>query len=157
MVPGTTSCIHSHINWIVRHCQELFIYIWRLKTATAAGATCKNMFDETSHLLLILRHNDCYLQLLTKYVSQLQWVSRGVQVTPKLLGKLVISLGLEPKDFEVLAVPSPMINYYDISSGQANEKSLYQRGKAHSVFFSVDVHHVFFKERLIFLGLLSYP
>ena len=104
------------------------------------------IFDETSHLLLILRHNDCCLQLLTEYGSRLQWASQGVQVTPKLLGKLAINLGLEPNDFQVLAVPSPMINFYDISSGQTNEKSLYQREKPHSVFFSVYVHHVFLRK-----------
>lgn len=104
------------------------------------------MFDEATHLLLILKHNDCHPKLLTKFVSRLQWVAQGIQVTPKLLCKLVISLGLEPKNFEVLAISTPMLKYYDISSGQTNEKLLYQRGKPHSVLFSVCVHQVFLRK-----------
>lgn len=64
------------------------------------------MLDEMTHMFLIFQNNDCHPQLQTKYTSRPQWVSQGVHVTPKLLGKLGISLGLEAKDFEVLAVPS---------------------------------------------------
>lgn len=113
---STNNKLHEQsLHLIIHHWQELFIYIWRLKNAVVVAAMCKNMFNETTHLLLILQQNDCHLQLLTKYVSQLQWVSQGVHATPKLHGKWVIRVGLEPKDFQVPAIPS-------FSFGQINEK-----------------------------------
>lgn len=53
-----------------------------------------------------------------KYVSQLHPVSWGVWATPELPGRLIISLGLETKDFEVPAIPNHMIEYYSISFDQ---------------------------------------
>ena len=72
--------------------------------------------------------------IATNYTSQLHQVSQGVCATPKLQGKLVMSLALAPKDFKVPAILSHMIGYYGISFGQINETWL---EKPLSVFFSV--------------------
>lgn len=66
----------------------IYLYMW-VQNAIVTTATCKNTFDKTTHLLLILQHNDCHLQLADKICQQLQWVSHGICATPTLHGKWV--------------------------------------------------------------------
>lgn len=74
-------------------------------------------------LLLILQQNDCYPQLLTKFVSQRQWVSQGTDGSVQLLNHKASwsCVGSEPKGFEVPAIFSPIWYNYSISLGQINE------------------------------------
>lgn len=151
MVPAATICIQSPFSLMAPHWWELFIYIQRFRKTIAAVATCKNI------LMRWLTAFDLAAKSLPSLVAaKLESTSTGIPESlcnSSTAWQIGSTLALEPKGFEVPAIPPHMIERYSISFGQINEKKL---EKPLSVFFLMYAYH-FLKQRLIFLGLLSYP